>query len=99
MKKPITIFLLTIFFAVPAVAQEKSYAAELAKTAMGLWKDSLSLKTGQAAKWDHEQGVVLKGIENLWNITGDGKWFNYIQKSMDFYVQDDGTIKGYKAEN
>jgi unsaturated rhamnogalacturonyl hydrolase len=34
----------------------------------------------------------------VWAATGDGKWFNYIQKSMDFYVQPDGSIKGYKPD-
>jgi len=76
-----------------------SPAAQLAQTAMDTWPDSFALRSGQPAKWSYDQGVILKGIEGLWEATGDGRWFSYIQKSMDFYVSDDGTIRGYKQED
>ncbi|MBK9938353.1 MAG: glycoside hydrolase family 88 protein [Chitinophagaceae bacterium] len=65
---------------------------------MKLWPDSFILAGDKAAKWRYDQGVILKGIRAVWAATGDGKWFNYIQKSMDFYVQPDGSIKGYKPD-
>jgi unsaturated rhamnogalacturonyl hydrolase len=98
MKKTGFILLLLLAFA-GVKAQTRSYAQEVAATAMTIWKDSFSMKAGQPAKWSYDQGVILKGIEGIWKATGDGKWFDYIQKSMDFYVQEDGTIKGYKAED
>jgi unsaturated rhamnogalacturonyl hydrolase len=64
----------------------------MASTIMNIWKDSFS------AKWSYDQGVVLKGIEGIWNNTGDGKYFRYIQQSMDFFVDKDGNIKGYKQD-
>lgn len=76
----------------------QSLAESMAKTAMTLWKDSFALEGDKVAKWRYDQGVILKGIEGIWNRTGDGKWFKYIQRSMDFYVADDGTIKGYKHD-
>jgi unsaturated rhamnogalacturonyl hydrolase len=98
MKKTGIIFFLVILLASATNAQDRSYATELANTAIRLWPDSFALKAGQPAKWSYDQGVILKGIEGLWNRTGEGRWFNYIQKSMDFYVQDDGRIRGYKTE-
>ena len=49
-------------------------------------------------KWRYDQGVILKGIDEVWNATGDRTWFNYIQQSMDYYVGEDGSIKGYKKD-
>jgi unsaturated rhamnogalacturonyl hydrolase len=98
MKKTGIITLLIVICAF-AKAQQPSYAQALATTAMKLWPDSFSMKAGAPARWSYDQGVVLKGIEGIWQATGDGKWFNYIQKSMDHFVQDDGTIKGYKADD
>jgi unsaturated rhamnogalacturonyl hydrolase len=98
MKKTATIFFLIMMVACATQAQQRSYATELANTAIRLWPDSFALKQGQPAKWSYDQGVILKGIEGLWNRTGDGRWFNYIQKSMDFYVKEDGSIRGYKPE-
>lgn len=43
-------------------------------------------------------GVILKGFEGLWLNTGDVTYYNYIQKQMDFFVKDDGTIRTYKQD-
>ena len=97
MKRTVFIFLLIVLTTISASAQTRSYAADMAKTVMTIWKDSLSLN-GKPAKWTYDQGVFLKGIEGLWNATGDGKYFAYIQKSMDFFVDDKGNIRTYKPE-
>lgn len=71
---------------------------QMARTAMQLWPDSFLLQNDKVAKWRYDQGVILKGIEAIWKQTGEGQWFDYILRSMDFYVQNDGSIKGYKSE-
>ena len=84
--------------AVAPATEPVSLAREMATTAMNVWKDSFSLQEGRPARWSYDQGVILKGVEGIWNATGDVKWFNYIQRSMDFFVQEDGTIKGYRPD-
>lgn len=49
-------------------------------------------------KWDHEYGVVLKGIEEVWKLTRDKKYFKYIEKSISPNISDNGDIKGYVME-
>lgn len=93
MKKIITIVLLFIAFA--SIAQNKNWSQQIAATVMHTWKDSFSLEN-KPAKWTYDQGVILKGFEGIWLNTGDAKYFDYIQKSMDFFVNNDGTIKTYK---
>jgi unsaturated rhamnogalacturonyl hydrolase len=91
----ITLAIIPVF----ANAQAKtSYAREMGNTVMSIWKDSLSLND-KDVKWSYDQSVVLKGIEGLWQATGDGKYFNYIQKSMDHFVDDEGNIRTYKFDN
>jgi unsaturated rhamnogalacturonyl hydrolase len=97
MKKLLSIFLLCI--SITGFSQQlakRSYAASLSETAMNIWKDSFTLAGDKVAKWRYDQGVILKGIEGLWSATGDRRYFDYIQKSMDFYVNENGEIKGYK---
>ncbi|MFN8243042.1 MAG: glycoside hydrolase family 88 protein [Ferruginibacter sp.] len=84
--------------AMAAKAQELPYSQRMAKTAMNLWKDSFAIKPGKPARWSYDQGVMLKGIEGIWRLYGDATYFNYIRHSMDFYVQEDGTIKDYKRD-
>jgi unsaturated rhamnogalacturonyl hydrolase len=71
---------------------------QMANTAMSLWKDSLTMDATKPAKWTYDQGVVLKGIEGVWNKTGDGKYFKYIQHCMDFFVSKDGMVRTYKQD-
>ncbi|MBL0358172.1 MAG: glycoside hydrolase family 88 protein [Chitinophagaceae bacterium] len=70
----------------------------MAQTAMNLWKDSFAIRQGKPARWSYDQGVILKGIEAVWKLYGDGDYFKYIQHSMDFYVREDGSIKDYKRD-
>ncbi|QEC58030.1 glycoside hydrolase family 88 protein [Flavisolibacter ginsenosidimutans] len=97
MKKLTAIFCLTIFCFSAKAQPVHSYAQDLANTAIKIWPDSFSVKPGNPAKWSYDQGVILKGIEGIWNATGDGKWFRYIQKQMDYFIGEDGSIKGYKT--
>ena len=76
----------------------KKWSEKLSETVMKIWPDSFLLEADKTAKWRYDQGVILKGMETVWNASGDGKWFKYLQKSMDHYVQDDGTIKGYRPD-
>src|SRR4029079_16782767 len=62
-----------------------------------IWKDSLS-SNGRPARWTYDQTVILNGIERLWRATGDKKYFDYIQKSMDLFVDDKGNIRTYKYD-
>ncbi|OLY92118.1 glucuronyl hydrolase [Cnuella takakiae] len=79
-------------------AQQETPAAGLAQTAMRIWPDSFAMGAQSQARWSYDQGVILKGVEGLWKQTGDVRWFNYLQHSMDFFVQEDGTIKGYRPD-
>ncbi len=96
MKRFATIFLLTIVCFNTKAQTPHSYAQDMAVTAIKIWPDSFSVKPGNPAKWSYDQGVILKGIEGIWKATGDGKWFRYIQKQMDYFIAEDGSIKGYK---
>lgn len=49
-------------------------------------------------RWSYDYGVVCKGIEKVYELTGDQKYFRYIKDSMDCFVQEDGNIKYYDME-
>src|SRR5918993_493344 len=80
-------------------SRAQGFAEKMARTVMTIWKDSLDIAPGQPVKWRYDQAVILKGIEGLWLATGDKKYFDYIQKSMDFFVGADGNIRTYKQSD
>ena len=71
----------------------------MGNTVMSIWKDSLTTTKDKPAKWTYDQSVVLEGIYGLWKATGDGKYFNYIKKSMDFFLDETGEIRTYQFDN
>jgi unsaturated rhamnogalacturonyl hydrolase len=81
-----------------ANAQDWPLSLRLADTIITIWKDYPGATPNRAARWTYEQGVVLRGMEEVWKQTHDGRYYDYIQQTMDRYVTDDGTIRTYRAE-
>lgn len=93
MKKYLSILLLFCFL---QTAAQQKLSEQVAATVMNIWKDTLPI--GSQTKWSYDMGVVLKGFEGIWMNTGDVNYFNAIQKKIDFFVKDDGSIKNYELE-
>lgn len=85
-----------IFSSIAVSAQEKPLSQQVAATVMNIWPDTIPV--GSQTKWSYDMGVVLKGFEGIWMNTGDVYYFNAIQRKMDFFVKDDGSIKNYELE-
>lgn len=98
LKKILYTVLVLSAFPPEANAQDHCCAQAVAATAMNTWKDSFALD-GKPAKWAYDQGVVLEGIAAVWKQTADPAYFNYVQKSMDFFVSPEGDIKTYKESD
>ena len=94
MKK--TILIITLVWSFVATAQQAPLSEQVAQTVMNIWKDSIPV--GGQNKWSYDMGVVLKGFEGIWMNSGNVKYFDAIQKKMDWFVQNDGSIKGYDKE-
>jgi unsaturated rhamnogalacturonyl hydrolase len=101
--KKIGFKLLVFFIVAPNLAFTQVSVPEwsemMARTVLNKWKDSLSVKQGKPVHWAYDQGVVLEGIANIWKRTGKGEYFNYIQRSMDMLVSQDGDIRQYKKSD
>lgn len=82
-----------------ARAQVAPTSERMALTVMTIWKDAVTSDPSKPEKWNYEQGVLLKGMEGVWLKTGDGRYFKYIQHIIDKFIEDDGTIRTYKAED
>jgi len=92
MKKYI-ILLIVFALSIRAMAQV-SWSKELAGTALQIWKDTVPI--GSTTKWSYDMGVVLKGLEGIWQRTGDRFYLEAIKKKIDFFIQPDGTIRNYE---
>jgi unsaturated rhamnogalacturonyl hydrolase len=70
----------------------------MATTVMRLWPDAVKSDPSRPDRWTYEQGVALTGIEAVWLNTGDGRYFEYIKRIIDKFVEEDGTIRTYRQD-
>lgn len=74
-----------------AANQKELWSVKMVETVMKRYP-SLS----QGKKWGvYECGVVMKGIERLYEASGDEKYLSYIKANLDEYVDDTGDIPLY----
>ncbi len=49
-------------------------------------------------RWRYEAGVVLCGLEHVWRMTGDARYWQALKANMDAFVASDGSIRTYRAD-
>ncbi|MCC6460856.1 MAG: glycoside hydrolase family 88 protein [Saprospiraceae bacterium] len=91
--------ILLLFLVSTALQGQESadWSVRMAATLMASHPDSFCYDKTKPARWDYELGLYLKSLEQLWRHTGDGAYFRYIRRQMDFYVRDDGSIRTYDS--
>jgi len=58
----------------------------------------LARKPNLTEQWTYDIGIVLKGFEALYHLTGNEEFFGYIKTTMDAFVSEDGSIKHYNRD-
>ncbi len=53
------------------------------------------LTCDSSMSWNYEEGVLLQSIWDVWEETGDSAYFDYVRRSLDYYVTDSGDIRTY----
>ena len=61
---------------------------------MPLWNVEKILQ-GKPAHWNYIDGCMINSLYELYKTTGLEKYINFIKKFVDYYVFEDGTIRGY----
>lgn len=98
------VFILFILFililsATSLAQKNEPLSQRLANTLMNrIWLDDDGTPVGIPQKWNYEQGVQLKAVEQMWYATGDPKYFNFIKRGMDFWYDKDGNLRGYDLD-
>ncbi len=49
-------------------------------------------------RWAYDYGVVCKGMEKVYELTGDRRYFDYIESNMNYFLLDDGSIRYYDLQ-
>ena len=97
MKIKVLVIFLLIFS--QQIHAQTNWSERMANAMMETHRDSITYKEeGKFARWDYEQAILLKALERVWTRTGNGKYYQFILKNMDSYVNEKGEIRSYKGE-
>jgi unsaturated rhamnogalacturonyl hydrolase len=78
-----------------------SLAVRFANAVMARWPDARNINGGTPA-FEYNVGIVLRGIQAVYDKTGDAKYLTYIQKWVDSFVSAAGVVtmaSGYSFDN
>ena len=91
----ISFFLILSLFASAA----KPYSVRMTDSEMKRMPESWMTDFAKKPKWDYCNGLELGAILNVWKLTGDKKYFDYVKSYTDTIISADGLITGYKLED
>ncbi len=94
------ILLLSVCSAALAAAQaaQLPWSERMANAAMARWPDGRFVPPGAPWRWNYELGTLLEGMDAVWLNTADGRYFNYIEDSVDQLVLPGGSIPTLKVD-
>ncbi len=95
MKVKILIVLLFLASVVSAEAKAK-YFVRMADSEMKRNSEAWMLDFSPKPKWNYCHGLELQAILQVWEKTGDAKYYDYAYSFADLMVEQDGQIKTYK---
>jgi unsaturated rhamnogalacturonyl hydrolase len=73
-------------------------SAKMAESVIREWPAGMVTTVNKPGEWAYEEGVLLDGMAAQWHATAASEDFKYIKDSVDKYITEDGTIKGYKVD-
>lgn len=57
-----------------------------------------NIRQGKPAAWNYIDGCMMTSLYSIYKQSGDRKYIDFIDSFVDYYVFDDGSIRGYKLE-
>ncbi len=58
-----------------------------------------AIRQGKKMGWNYIDGCMMISLINLWKETGNAKYFDFVKNFIDYYIDDDGNILGFKMED
>jgi len=71
--------------------------SKLLSTTPEYWNVGQKLRASKP-RWAYESGCVLKSVMDMHYATGDKKYFDFVKKIMDCFVNEDGSVSDYDVE-
>ncbi len=57
-----------------------------------------NIRLGKPAHWNYIDGCMMTSLYTIYKQSGDKKYLAFIDSFIDYYVFEDGSVRGYKLE-
>ena len=81
-----------------ATASAQTSARRMADNTIERWPQGRFTPPNKPWKWNYELGTLLDGMDAVWYNSADGRYYRYIQQSVDPFISEDGTISTYNPQ-
>ena len=88
--------ILLMFLASVSTEAKDKYYVRMADSEMKRNPEGWMLDFSKKPKWNYCHGLELQSILQVWEKTGDKKYFDYAYGYADLMVEQDGQVKTYK---
>ena len=79
------------------VSRNATWTRRIADSFLLRHPDAVTYDTGfTEQKWNYEQGLMLWALYQTSVKTGDSRYFKFVEKNLDRYIDDDGRIATYR---
>ncbi len=93
-----SLFILLFLFPTLILAA-KPYSVRMADSEMKRNPQSWMIDFSSRPKWDYCMGLELQSIYQVWKLTANPVYFNYVKSYTDTIINPQGVIRGYKPED
>ena len=56
------------------------------------------IKEGKINGWNYIDGCMMIALLNMYKITGEKRYYDFAENFLDYYVFEDGSIRGFREE-
>ena len=81
------------------VKKKEKYSVWMAKSEMKRFPEVWMLDFSKKPKWGYCQGIGMKAMLDVFDVTGDSSFLHYVIAFGDTIIKPDGTIRTYKMSD
>ncbi len=81
----------------PNISRQSRWSVRIADSFLERHPGAVTYDTGfPGDKWTYEQGVMLVSLLDMWQYTGDEKYFDFVRRNLEQYIGPTGSIRSYR---
>lgn len=77
---------------------KQTYSQKTNKWSIRMVESTLQRYTLNDASWNYDHGLQVLAIQKTWEATGDPRYLKFVSDWIDYFVQQDGSIRTYRAD-